>query len=150
MFHDPTASPNSLTIRKSLSSEYTDRHACAQHRRRQPDPKPLPDMTLALHSPLIQETVWLELAALTHKAEALTLGLLERYWNKDCRQNMFRAVSPDLFPESAVICTNDDPPISSYEQKLVTMRLMTPELTETELPTLVVTTTSPTITHALP
>ena len=62
---------------------------------------------------------------------------------------MFCMISPNLSPESAVICTDNDPPISPYEQKLVTMRPMTPELTETEPPMLMVTTMSLIVTYAL-
>ena len=101
-------------------------------------------------SPLNQETVQLEPAALMHEKETLMLGPLERYWNEDRRQNMFCTISPDLPPNSAIIHTNNDTPVSPYEQKLVTTRLMTPEPTKTEPPTLVVTTTSLIVTHVLP
>ena len=105
-----------------------------------PTPNPPPD----------QETVQLELAPLAYEAGTLTLGPLGRYWNEDRRQNMFRAISPDLSPESATIHTNDPPIVSPYEQKLMTMRPTTPKPTETDPPMLVVTTMSPIVTHALP
>ena len=149
-FHNSAVSPSLPMIHQSLSGKYTDQHACAQCGQRQPDPEPLPNITLASCPSLDQETVQLELATSVYKIGTLTLGPLGQYWNKDHRQNMFHGISPNQSPESVVIHTNDHTLSSPYEQKLVTTRLMTPEPTETKPSMLVVTTTSPTVTHTLP
>ena len=92
---------------------------------------------------LTQETVWKDLAALTHRVEALLPRPLERYWNEECRKNMFHAITPDPLPESVTICTDDRPPTSPYEQKLVATRSITPEPTKIEPSMMIAASTTP-------
>jgi hypothetical protein len=77
-----------------------------------------------------------------------TLGLfnwLIQYWNKERREHMFRAATPDLSPDTAVICDDTAlPSNSAYEQKIAVPKPSIPEMKEPakiEQSTLTITTT---------